>query len=154
VNRTRTNLLRRAVMWTAGVVLAVSVAAWVAGRWPIYWQSRNGSGFALSYGRLFIWIDLNAVRNYDAWWSLRGEYRRTPWFHGPFVFGEIWRLKEGAIQLPLCMPATTAGIVLAGTWAWGRQASVRARCGYCASCGYDLTGLTGPCPECGKEREA
>ena len=42
------------------------------------------------------------------------------------------------------------GFRLMGTWNRRRAA---ARFGRCLSCGYDLSGLVGPCPECGRDSE-
>lgn len=59
-------------------------------------------------------------------------------------------LAIAVIVLALLMPDI-------GVWAMERMKSRReaglARNGLCTACGYDLTGITGPCPECGKERE-
>lgn len=41
----------------------------------------------------------------------------------PFVLGAVWFFWRGRRPLP----------------------------GHCRKCGYDLTGITGPCPECGLE---
>jgi hypothetical protein len=59
-----------------------------------------------------------------------------------------------AIHLPLWIPASAAAIVLVPLGLVEMTTRRRLREGACRSCAYDLTGITGPCPECGKERNA
>ncbi|HZW06480.1 MAG TPA: hypothetical protein VFF65_05100 [Phycisphaerales bacterium] len=148
MRRTRTNLLRRAVMWTAGLVLVVSVAAWlgsVAG-----WEWRAGP-------RLVLILTCGEVR------ALVGAVDSIGWeYDSAGVAWPLWRLPKlievgswdlWALIMPLWVPAMVASAVLGGMCL--RDLVIgRAAAGCCRACAYDLTGITGPCPECGKERKA
>lgn len=132
----------RIVTRTAATVLAVLLAAWLVSlAWPVSWQARNGGGIALVHHRMYIWVREPWMP--DAAWQLRLEYRDQGSLDRP-RWGDAW------VHLPLSIPAAAASTVLAASW----LASTRARrrqigAGICPSCAYDLTGLTGPCPECG-----
>lgn len=143
MRRTRTSLLRRTVMWAAGVVPVVSVAAWLASLFGVGWGFSTGV-VGVSEGAFIVfrqrqsnpypsgWITGEASL-YQHWW---------PW--------DLW--SPGLVIVPLWLPATLAAVSLTWTSLVGRHARVQRRRGFCPSCGYDLTGLTGPCPECGRER--
>jgi hypothetical protein len=80
------------------------------------------------------------------------------WLFGQDLLGYHTNQKmpgRWAFVAPLWMPSTGAAGVLAALW-FVAHAGRRGRqlAGKCTGCGYDLSGLTGPCPECGKEREA
>jgi hypothetical protein len=142
--RTRTSLLRRTVMWAAGVVLVVSVAAWVVSLWAPQWDA--GSGFSL----YLMWGDAIAF---------------VPGFsdYSTFGFGDFdvpdWSLPQldhtpsrTMILIPLWLPALIAAVAYTATFLAGRLHQRQVRLGGCHTCGYHLTGITGPCPECGSER--
>jgi hypothetical protein len=77
-------------------------------------------------------------------------------FNAAAVVSLVLCLTDAAlIQLPIwtmLLPAATA-VWWLGTlrpWIRGRR---RQLAGQCISCGYDLRGSAGACPECGAERE-
>jgi hypothetical protein len=49
------------------------------------------------------------------------------------------------VAIPLWLPFVVAVAFAAGLWRLDRRRPP----GCCARCGYDLTGITGACPECG-----
>ena len=55
------------------------------------------------------------------------------------------------LQFPIWFVAAAAALVLGPMWFVGRKVRRWRDAGRCPSCGYDLTGTTGPCPECGGE---
>ena len=68
--------------------------------------------------------------------------RRWDWGWRPY-----WSMKSGIATIPIWwlifLFASMAAILF---WRARRQPP-----GYCLKCGYDLAGITGPCPECGAE---
>jgi len=159
VKRTRTSLFRRAVMWAAGVVLVVSVAGWVASvsvpDWfplvdgpPIHVGLNSGCVRAHSVVQVRPASTVEIAMDAPSWlWP------------GQSGFVECFReVKTGkllwGVVLPLWIPATFACALLYCLRRAEACTRERACVGICPTCGYDLTGITGPCPECGKEREA
>ncbi|HZW06485.1 MAG TPA: hypothetical protein VFF65_05125 [Phycisphaerales bacterium] len=55
---------------------------------------------------------------------------------------------------PIILVGALAGIAFIIGRIVRRRSRRQARVITCPSCAYDLTGITGPCPECGKERQA
>jgi hypothetical protein len=157
VRRTRVSLLRRAVMWGAGVVLTVSVVAWVLSmfrpslaipypRWTRLFLAEGG----LEVRRTMIpgeshWTGY--VGLYHSWWP-RARLKEAP------IVVDMSRLTmrngvTGHIFVPLWIPlAASCGVLVTA-----RLVSCGVPAGICPSCSYDLSGITGPCPECGSERE-
>jgi hypothetical protein len=150
MRRTRTILLRRAVICAAGLFVFAL-------------------GLSLTSAFFVLWSPdgYNAVTLYDGQASVMG-CGQGPWQPG-WRFGEFsgidwegpsWHVASRnnyVIQLPMWIPMAFAGVALVTSAAlWRRDCSynTRARRGRCLSCGYDLSGITGPCPECGKERKA
>ena len=145
-SRRRTSLLHRVVMWAAGVVLVTSVVAWCpAGGLAASWHPRDeswwiGVGDGCIWGGCPHWMGETM--------GLPGI--RRPWYDSLGWWPDFWASERWwAGRLPLWMPATGSLLVLSAglltCWrerAWTRQ-------GRCPSCAYDLTGITGPCPECG-----
>jgi hypothetical protein len=159
VKHTRTNLLRRIVMWVAGVVLVASVAALGASTFRLVWTPRPSFGIALRDGCLH--TSNIAVLVEEPHWGILDKpagrlrfssprWERWRWL--PVLNGRGW---AWLFALPLWMPASCAMSVLA---IGARLGTVRHRkldaARSCIDCHYDLTGITGPCPECGKERGA
>jgi hypothetical protein len=148
VKRIRTSLVRRVVMWAAGVVLVVSVAGWLLSLACVGCESPFGE-FWVTRGELALF----GYRRQQ--WHFFSEGFAPPLFQWPRwrpgVNGAFWLL-----VIPLWMPASSAGIVLGLGWRRARSVQrrrVRTQLGLCPSCRYDLSGITGPCPECGNERE-
>ncbi|HZW06481.1 MAG TPA: hypothetical protein VFF65_05105 [Phycisphaerales bacterium] len=153
MSRTRTSLLRRTVMWAVGVLLIsftfaslVSRVCWIEWNEPPLWTlglrggwayGGNGGGYSAP-GFHVLWP--SAPEGYGP------ELHRLPKMGGGVNWG---------FTVPLWMPATAAALPLAACWtiAYRRRRAWRTA-GLCPVCAYDLTGITGPCPECGKEREA
>jgi len=140
VRRTRNSLLRRVVMWTARVVLVVSVAGWVASLHYWEWNAGPRAIVRLAVGELRV---------------LGGEEKATRW-RDKVTGVQVLRFPSGTsweVVLPLWIPTAAATSAHVATYFVSRR-SRRWRCaGRCSACGYDLTGITGPCPECGSERE-
>ena len=123
-------------------MLALSVAAWLAGLFGVAWVAPGGRG-GIGLARGAVWLS--------------GEVTDQPGltFRGWVDWTQAWiparpRGRWGLTwMVPLWIPATGAGLALGAVWLAGRRAATRASHGLCPSCGYDLTGITGPCPECG-----
>lgn len=59
----------------------------------------------------------------------------------------------GRLVLPLWLPLMASATALWLLWRVGFERRQLALVGRCSGCGYDLAGITGPCPECGTEQE-
>ena len=164
----RTSLLHRIVMWAAGVVLGLSVAGLVAcafrGWWPL---SPSGSSVYVGLDSGCLWMANvrpatsdgtpgSAVVGMDDphwWWpGETGFVEMSSLIADEVVSPASGKLLWGVV-LPLWMPATASGAVLVGLWVVGVHQRRRAMAGHCNRCGYDLSGIIGPCPECGREKE-
>ncbi len=78
----------------------------------------------------------------------RWHERFWSWWPHMFGFGGRWT----SVYLPLHFPATGLALVTAWLFLRDRRSMRWAREGRCAECGYDLSGVSGKCPECGKGR--
>jgi hypothetical protein len=151
MRRTRTSLLRCVAMWVAVGILTMSVLGWITSFFRVEWNAPRS--VALFNGELIVYDNSSASRSrwHIVGYNSEGSAPRWRWlqigapYNGPDKF---------YIRLPFWMPAATAAVVLAFAWLMGRSDTRRHRAGLCPSCSYDLIGLTGPCPECGSERES
>jgi len=157
---TRTSLLRRVVMWAAGVVLVVSVGACAASLFRVGWQSDDGA-FNIEAEGGFLIVFNHASPQPPTGWRCEGVRLHLRWW--PRSGSGFWSTSAGhpsgvprlwMVYIPLWMPLLASGLALWSTFLIGRTARLRTVRGLCPTCRYDLTGITGPCPECGKEREA
>lgn len=62
------------------------------------------------------------------------------------------RLRVSSIDLTLPLWPFMTGSLAAAVWGWGVRRRERRAAPFCTRCGYDLTGATGVCPECGRPR--
>jgi hypothetical protein len=87
-------------------------------------------------------------------WHVAGFSWPWEWSALPKADGIPWRAQGGYVKAPLLFCAATAALFTGGPALaeWFERVRL-SRAGRCL-CGYDLTGITGPCPECGKERKA
>jgi hypothetical protein len=148
MRRTRTDELRREVMCAAGAVLALSVALWVASLWGIRWEAKGGESVLLSGGWVMA-VDMGYPQG-PAGWHMRRFHWPLSWPEG--VLCE-WTARRKIVWVPLWIPAYAAALVLVPMWLVGRSRRRKHPGVLCPSCAYDLTSITGPCPECGSERE-
>lgn len=149
MKRNRTSLIRRVVMWTARVVLVLSIAIWCLSLFWVSWTAQGTLTLSLESG--FVYIESPTV--WDPGWDLRG-YRHPRWWASDIHIVLVTfpdAPTAGSAYLPIWPAAAIAAIVLIGTGVTGRGGRIRARGCRCKACAYDLTGITGPCPECGKE---
>lgn len=94
----------------------------------------------------------------DGWYALRDVARRAQVvgsYHEPFGgfgLGQLTSPNTGIIRLiavPLWSIAAPTGLVVVGLTVGSTRARRRAADNRCATCGYDLRGSAGRCPECG-----
>jgi hypothetical protein len=151
VKRTRTSLARRAIVWTASGVLSFSAAAWGVGLFQVYWASSAVNE------RLFVGV----VYGIAEISSRSSRHANSPPLPGAHALGftlhqEWWPPRNRhrwRFVLPLWIPAAGAALTLGAVSFVSRRERTRAGAGHCSFCAYDLSGITGPCPECGSERE-
>lgn len=146
-------LIRRTVMCAAAAVLAVSAACWLA-RPNAYRAPQDGTWW-VGVSRGCVWGGQPDLSPGKELVSLPGasSLRRLPWYRRVCWRPQIWTDPSyagfWAILIPLWIPAGGASIVLGSAFFISRRERIRVQDGHCPSCGYDLTGITGPCPECG-----
>ncbi|QKK09755.1 MAG: hypothetical protein HND58_17355 [Planctomycetota bacterium] len=145
----RRERVRRAVMWAAGAVLVVSVAAWVASLWAITWAPTS-PGISVGLVRGFFWLhNLGPFRGaglHSVGWDWPPD-----WWFEDIGFFETRRFSTGlgwSLYVPIWMAAAVSGALLVGAY-WNNRRHARSSVGHCPTCGYDLTGIDGVCPECG-----
>ena len=156
-HRARTSLLGRAVMWTARAMLVVCVAAWAL--------SMFRPSLALPYPRwtrLFLvegglQIQRTMFPGESRWVGYVGLYHSW-WPHAQLRKGAIvtdmsqFTLRNavtGRIFVPFWIPlAASCGALVMTRLLPGSVAA-----GLCPTCGYDLSGISGRCPECGSHAE-
>lgn len=122
------SLLRRAVMWTAGVVLVVSVAAWCVSFWTVAWAPGAGRvALALWKGCLSLW-DVGEGRAFGPrGLSSRGVSWPPRWWfddRNPFFSwrpATSWRGATWRLFVPLWIPSATASVVLVAMLLDGRR---------------------------------
>jgi hypothetical protein len=140
-------------------VLAVSVAAWVASLFRLICVSPTSSFYVYRGEVAYFHGIIAGMRGWHAqgvdWpvWNLPAGNRWLG-FYEDFTQGSLTLPTSWGIVVPLWIPAAGAVAVLIATYLIGRGERTRARAELCHSCGYDLSGLGGRCPECGQEREA
>jgi hypothetical protein len=148
-------VVRRIVISTAVMVLVVSAAAWMVSFFSVTWLEPGFPALRVSLSRGVLWIHNQGAMGPSAvsGWRVHGWDWSLRWWHGGLGFVEWTRGKDGVpffgLLVPLWMPAAAAALVLACTWFVGRSSRRNAGAGLCPTCAYDLTGITGPCPECG-----
>jgi hypothetical protein len=143
MSRTRTRFLRLFLTWTAAAVLVLSVAAWVASLWGVAWGW--STGVTGVYRGAFVLRVLPDPPPYPNGWFVQGFTWEQFWWP--------WRLwSPGLMVVPLWIPVAFSAVGLSRGLVLERRPRKLAMLGHCRACGYDLTGITGPCPECGSER--
>jgi len=154
-------LRRRAVLkWTGSALCGLIVLSWFVGRWfqvSLCWRRANRmDALGCGNGRMF-WLSARGFLpdSIPVGWSVRGVR------HVSLAVGWSWQIthmppatpQAGAelTSIPLYVPfALLAGPVALAVYRGVRRGRGALE-GRCDDCGYDLAGLTGPCPECGKE---
>jgi len=76
-HRARTSLLRRIVMWAAGVVLVVCVAGWVVSLANVHYGHSSGMGIGFGKGELCV-HNIHAYLELPAGWSTSESPVGTP----------------------------------------------------------------------------
>lgn len=152
-------LRSRLIRWSgliAGTTLLVAIVASAALDVRFMWRNTNGDacGVALHRGRLSVWrIPIMAtprtgwhVEDQERpgldWWMTNSTARATTW-------------RPRLVAIPLWWPLVVIGVPT--MLAWGlpmrllpaRRRRERAARGLCRTCGYDVSGGAGTCPECG-----
>lgn len=160
----RSRSILRAVWWAAVVALTLSGAGLVASLFRSWWAlSPPGSWLQVEIdsGCLRISNVRPAVYQGVTGFSTVGMDDPRWWWPGETGFVETSSLDESelvsprsgrllwGVVLPLWMPAALSGGLLFALWRAGARARRRALAGCCRSCGYELAGIAGPCPECG-----
>jgi len=155
----RTNLLRRTVMWAAGVVLVVSVAAWVVSLFSVKWLDAGFPALSVSLDNGVMQIHNHGPSGPSSrpGWHALGHDRPRLWWPSGVEWVEWVRAPDGTlffdVFVPLWIPGAAAAILLAPTWFAAHRERRRCQLHSCTTCRYDLTGITGPCPECGGEKQ-
>ncbi|MBX3359710.1 MAG: hypothetical protein KF745_14920 [Phycisphaeraceae bacterium] len=144
---------RRWVRGAGWAVAGAGAVCWVASMWLVTWRCTP---------RRTMWLrdGVVSVHNLGAYttmgWSVGGL-----WFQMGRPFTLRWWPEEGVVRywddgsgnanwsvsLPLWMPTLAGAAVVMAVRRARRPAT------QCAGCGYDCTGLSGDCPECGKGRK-
>ena len=151
---------RRVVMWAAGVVLVLSVASWAASLWGVGWNKPNPQwqakpqtlNFRLEWGLAIVSNEFLGRR--DGWFVTRFDWPRN-WWPKNRVFYYVHARNappQWGIYIPIWIPTALSGLCLCGTLLIGRHRRALAHNALCPTCGYDLTGIDGVCPECGGKR--
>jgi hypothetical protein len=148
-------------MWTAGVVLGLSVAAWVVSLFCVCWLQAGYPAQSIALDRgLLIWHNQGAMGpTAKPGLSIYGLGRpRFWWPDGPRQRQWVRASRDEQViyfyyfVLPLWMPALGAMLLLGGGYLAGGRGRLRVDAGLCPTCNYDLTSIDGVCPECGSER--
>ena len=133
------------------MVLGLSVTAWMLSLLLfVGWTDTFGSShFRLHRGNLVGGrSDLGGLMPPAGWtflWSPDAPRWRLPGVGLPRFQGRslLWHA-----VVPLWIPAVVSASILSVPWTWKRRSHI----GHCPTCGYDLTGIDGVCPECGSPR--
>ena len=132
-------------MWAAGVVLGLSVTVWVVSLYNLCWVM-DDSGWMVGVGQGCIGV-----------FGPREELPNKPgWYSLAFSWSQVWmprKVEPWGLAMPLWMPVLAAGAVLGRMLYTGARAVRRTQVGHCPTCGYDLTGIDGVCPECGGQQQ-
>ncbi len=159
------HLFRYALTLLILILPLYTISLW----WRVDWISTDaGTRASLRYGRFEFWHgspgDWSTLQS-----SWRGPYglRGTKWntefrpMHEitvinatpiPGVVANRSSIFGLSLRFPLWIPLAIAFTMLtisARPWFLRARTASRLRRGRCTACGYDLTGLTGRCPECG-----
>src|SRR5262249_26518553 len=141
--------------WVGAGLCAVMLASWGASRWILIKVTHVGEYSSLagvSNGGIFVLWFRGSARHWPGpGWHIDGER-----------CGPAWRWRAGwdtelgitRVAIPLYTPFTLLGLPTAFLFHRDRRSVRWAREGRCVWCGYDLSGVTGPCPECGREESS
>lgn len=149
-------------MWAAGVVLILSVAAWVTSHFRVQWAASAPPGpfglplrqtphASLEYGLATLSNENTTVSGWEVWGFTREHYW---WPKNSFFYYVNARNTppQWGVFIPIWIPAACSGLTLGAMIMIGRRGRAFTRVGHCPTCHYDLTGIDGVCPECGSER--
>lgn len=152
-------LRRRAVAKWAGAAAALVVAAgWIASGplWITLAWIRPDEDFSLTMQS----GSLGFERNFYFWKHKPGltlevhripRAARGPWEWLPSKGPDYsCRAGYGHITIPLWWPMTICAVSSAALFYDDRRSRRWTREGRCVGCGYDLSGASGKCPECGR----
>jgi hypothetical protein len=151
-------------MWAAGIVLGLSVAGMCASTLGLTWSSHNRRAakveLELSSGSIVVRnrVPPSPDSPFAGHGNLIGLSEAPPHWLWPerSRFVSIDSQSSGrtlwVAVLPLWMPTALAATVLGCVWHPGQIRTLRADRGHCPTCNYDLTGIDGVCPECGRPR--
>jgi len=133
-----------------GVVILVLVALTYVRRVTVVWDSRPGAWATVDYVEINSGI-LVVVKNWMLTWQ-KGVYFGTSSYRiSPrrLLIGEYWAGSIGVgrswyVVIPATLPVGLSAALI-GLSFWRRHPK-----GHCPKCGYDLSGITDQCPECGR----
>jgi hypothetical protein len=144
----------RAVMkWMGAGVAALLLGTWFASRWatPVFMrENAHYAVFEIWHGRFgVLWLRGSLDPSPGPGWHLYTEARTPGW---------DWDLQWSAdahsclVLVPLYIPFTLLALPTAFLFHRDRRSVRWPREGRCVGCGYDLSGVSGKCPECGRVR--
>jgi hypothetical protein len=136
---------RQSFLWSLAIASTLSLLLWLVSLgWSFGLESPGGGAVAVSQGALVV-VRERDTDVIDSIGRAQIYLLRRPfpviWFLNFSSHGTWWEL-----AVPLWIIVLTAGIPGACLWANGP----RRRVGHCQACGYDLRGVQGVCPECGR----
>ena len=153
---------RTVMKWVGAGLCAAIFVAWFAGRWfdaaVTHVAGTRYQSAMLGYGGLTVGGGLNtAPTGFDPpeGWSTY-LYRRSAdsfgWSWAPswLTFSHS-REREDILYFPLYIPFVLLALPTAFLFHRDRRRVRWSREGRCVGCGYDLSGVRGKCPECGRE---
>lgn len=137
--------MRRTLTITGAAGVALCLALSIASLWMVTWRHPTRTEWVVG-----AWSGMLIV-------SDGGSYTRPGWDAMPLRWRLNWWPYDGdwlnvgrggfRVLVPLWAPTLIFGALLGGGLVMRRPAR---RDGECAACGYDLRGLNGACPECGR----
>jgi hypothetical protein len=123
-----------------GATLVASTHAWVAFK-GYRWLLSVGDGGIL-VERCNVYMGPNPL---EPGWHWDFQSSGTQWLSWPS------RSQWGGAYVPLWVPLLTVAAATAALWYLDRRSVRWSHEGRCVGCGYDLSGVSGKCPECGRE---